>query len=105
MPSMDRTEFYNALLASLRDKGLEWVASQVQEQVRSGKLVPKKVAPFLETSQEVFVLGSAPSAGRGKRQKLISTGCFSDGPCSEGRVVGARGGNKSELRFTEGFRP
>ena len=73
MARMDRTEFYNALLAGLRDKGLEWVASQVQEQVRSGKLVSKKVSPFIENPRELFTLGSVLSAGKGKPQILIST--------------------------------
>lgn len=75
MPDRNPNEAYRMLLDALREKGLAWVAEQVQEQVRSGKPVTKDVSPYRETDSMIFATeGFVPGTStRGPRQRLAAT--------------------------------
>ena len=69
-------ETYSLLLDMLRQQGLEWVAAQVQDQVRAGKPAKRRVALRPASEQDLFVSDSARIRSP-KREVLAATEPYS----------------------------
>ena len=63
------SDAYKELLEALRSCGLDWVARQVQDQVRLGKPTIKSVTPSQERQSDRFADNSQEASGSGSRRK------------------------------------
>ena len=80
MASISFEYTYEALVRELEKLGFDWVVNQVQEQIRSGKLVEKVVAPFSGRRvgrEEVYEIEFEPYERQRSRTKLVATDAYS----------------------------
>jgi hypothetical protein len=83
MPEIDFDAAYEQLLETLRDSALGWVADQIREQVRGGKLVVRHVTPVAPSaSHELAEEGyTPPSSQGGRKTRLTATEDYSAKEC------------------------
>ena len=79
MAARSYSEAYLVILSLLRECGLGWVVSQIQEQVRTGKPTLKSVSTQPDVISQRF-LDEADNTQviRGRRQRLAGTEDYSD---------------------------
>ena len=79
MASISFEYTYEALVRELERLGFDWVVNQVQEQIRSGKLVEKVVAPFSgrDVGRGHYPIEFEPYERQRSRTKLMATDAYS----------------------------
>ena len=76
MPERDPDEAYSIILEALRAHGLSWVATQIQDQVRSGKPTTRVVSPRPAPISGLFAEEVSQPRGS-RRERLAATEPYS----------------------------
>ena len=73
MNSQEIESAFEAILEKLRGTPVQWITSQVQDQIQAGKPVVKEVSPVEEDKSERFLASLDAPSFKGRRQSRAAT--------------------------------